>query len=156
MQQTSLNIFTDGATWNSSKNGLHLLKRRPIGLFSVYINPLCRRHSTTSCPGCYRRWGMISEKCVVSKIIFCTGLTRAAKAGQKNIKPVGLQVSKKNINLKIYEPTKEGPLSYVLQESPFASVSTVSRGHPSLISLVKRLGLGEFQNFSSKSCIYNT
>ncbi len=33
------------------------------------------------------------------------------------------------------EPTKEGPLPYVLQESPFASVSTVSRGHPSLVSL---------------------
>ncbi len=33
------------------------------------------------------------------------------------------------------EPTKEGPLKYVLQESPFASVSTVSRGHPSLVSL---------------------
>jgi hypothetical protein len=62
MQQTSLNIFTDGATWNSSKNGLHLLKRRPNGLFSVYINPLCWRHCTTSCPGCYRRWGLISEK----------------------------------------------------------------------------------------------
>ncbi len=28
--------------------------------------------------------------------------------------------------------TREGPLSFVLFESPFASVSTVSRGHPSL------------------------
>jgi hypothetical protein len=28
--------------------------------------------------------------------------------------------------------TKEGPLSFVLFESPFTSVSTVSRGHPSL------------------------
>ncbi len=37
------------------------------------------------------------------------------------------------------EPTKEGPQSYVLVplESPFASVSTVSRDHPSLVSLVK-------------------
>jgi hypothetical protein len=35
------------------------------------------------------------------------------------------------------EPTKEGPLSYVLLESPFASVSTVSRDHPSLVSLVQ-------------------
>jgi hypothetical protein len=33
------------------------------------------------------------------------------------------------------EPTKEGPLSFVLFESPFTSVSTVSRGHPSLVSL---------------------
>jgi hypothetical protein len=37
------------------------------------------------------------------------------------------------------EPTKEGPLSYVLLESPFASVSTVSRGHPSLASLGTKL-----------------
>jgi hypothetical protein len=28
------------------------------------------------------------------------------------------------------EPSKEGPLSFVLFESPFASVSKVSRGHP--------------------------
>jgi hypothetical protein len=34
------------------------------------------------------------------------------------------------------QPTKEGPLSYVLLEPPFASVSTVSRGHPLLASLV--------------------
>ncbi len=27
------------------------------------------------------------------------------------------------------EPTKEGPLSYVLPESPFTSVATVSRDH---------------------------
>jgi hypothetical protein len=33
------------------------------------------------------------------------------------------------------EPTKEGPLLIVLFESPFTSVSTVSRGHPSLVSL---------------------
>jgi hypothetical protein len=33
------------------------------------------------------------------------------------------------------EPTKEEPLSFVLFESPFPSVSTVSRGHPSLASL---------------------
>jgi hypothetical protein len=34
------------------------------------------------------------------------------------------------------EPTKEGPLSYVLLETPIASVSTVSRGNPSPISLM--------------------
>jgi hypothetical protein len=33
------------------------------------------------------------------------------------------------------EPTNEGPLSFVLHESPLASVSTVRRGHPSLASL---------------------
>jgi hypothetical protein len=35
------------------------------------------------------------------------------------------------------EPTKEGPLSFVLFESQFTSVSTVSRGHPSQVSLAK-------------------
>jgi hypothetical protein len=34
------------------------------------------------------------------------------------------------------EPTKDGPISFVLFESPFASVSTILRGHPSLVSLV--------------------
>jgi hypothetical protein len=36
------------------------------------------------------------------------------------------------------EPTKEGPALFVLHKtkSPFASVSTVSRGHPYLVSLV--------------------
>jgi hypothetical protein len=34
------------------------------------------------------------------------------------------------------EPTKEGLLSCVLFESPFASISTVNRGHPSLVSLI--------------------
>jgi hypothetical protein len=32
------------------------------------------------------------------------------------------------------EPTKEGPISFVLFEAPFTAVSTVSRGHPSLVS----------------------
>jgi hypothetical protein len=34
------------------------------------------------------------------------------------------------------EPTKEVPLSFVLFESPFISISKVSRGNPSLVSLV--------------------
>jgi hypothetical protein len=35
------------------------------------------------------------------------------------------------------EPTNEGPLSFTLFfESPFLSVSTISRSHPSLVSLV--------------------
>ncbi len=34
------------------------------------------------------------------------------------------------------EPTKKGPLSFVLFESPFTSVLTVSRSHLSLVSLV--------------------
>jgi hypothetical protein len=34
------------------------------------------------------------------------------------------------------EPIKEGPLSFVLFESLFTSVSKVSRGHPSLMFIV--------------------
>ncbi len=50
--------------------------------------------------------------------LFCTGPTRAAKAGEKSFVPA------RQAN----EPTKEGPLSFVLFESPFTSVSTVGRG----------------------------
>jgi hypothetical protein len=49
--------------------------------------------------------------------MFCTGPTRLAKAGQQT-----------------NEPTKEGLLSFVLLESPLASVSTISKG-PTLSSL---------------------
>jgi hypothetical protein len=38
---------------------------------------------------------------------------------------------------KLNEPIKKGSLSFVLFESPFATVSTVGRGHPSLVSLVR-------------------
>ncbi len=65
-----------------------------------------------------------SEKVSGEDKISCTVPTRAANAGQKSLVP-----SEHN------EPTKEGPLSYVLLESPFASVSTASSGHPSLCSL---------------------
>ncbi len=51
--------------------------------------------------------------------------TRAAKAGQKYLYR----------HDKPDKPTKDGPLSFVLFESPFTSVSTVSRDHPSLVSL---------------------
>ncbi len=37
------------------------------------------------------------------------------------------------------EPTMEGSLSFLLFEFPFTSVSTVSRGHPSLVSLSNTL-----------------
>jgi hypothetical protein len=59
------------------------------------------------------------------KNIMYTRLIRAANAGQKSVVPA--QHSK--------EQTKEGPPSFVLFESPFDSISTVSRGHPSLVSL---------------------
>jgi hypothetical protein len=62
----------------------------------------------------------------VRKKIFSTGPTRAAEA-EKNLlyrhdKP--------------YELTKEGPLLLVLIEYPYTSVSSVSRGHLSLFSLI--------------------
>ncbi len=55
--------------------------------------------------------------------MYCTGPTGAAKAERKSLVPA--------------QQVKEVPLSFVLFESPFTSVSTVSRDHPSLVSLVK-------------------
>ncbi len=46
-----------------------------------------RQSSTTACPGCWATGTNKVKKCAVRKIIFCTGLTRAAKAGQKSIVP---------------------------------------------------------------------
>jgi hypothetical protein len=54
------------------------------------------------------------KKCVVRKIIFCTGLIRAAKAEQISTVPAQHDKPKKS--------NKEGPLSNALQKSPFASV----------------------------------
>jgi hypothetical protein len=62
------------------------------------------------------------EKVYGEEQIFCTGMTRVAKA-EKNIL---YRHDKPN------EPTKEGPLSFLLFESPFTPVSIISRGHPSL------------------------
>jgi hypothetical protein len=67
------------------------------------------------------------KECTERNNFFFTGPTRAAKAEQKSL--VLYQHDMTN------EPTKERPLSFVLLESPFTSVSTVSRGHPSLVSL---------------------
>ncbi len=55
------------------------------------------------------------------------------------------------------EPTKEGHLSYVLPESPSASVSTVSRGHLSLVFSGKvhapqLLGKGKHIVLRNKAC----
>jgi hypothetical protein len=71
--------------------------------------------------------------------IFCTGPTRAAKAGLKLL----YRHDKPN------ETAKEGPLTFVLFESPFTSVSTVTRGHSSLVSLVSTA----FVNLREKSYI---
>jgi hypothetical protein len=81
-----------------------------------------RRRSTTACPACWAMGTNEVKLCTVRKKIFCNGPTGAAKAGQKS--------------LVMARRAKEGPLSYVLLESLMASVSTVGRGHPSLISLM--------------------
>jgi hypothetical protein len=57
--------------------------------------------------------------------------------GEENYFVLGPEQPRKNKNLlnqhdKPNKPTKEGPFSFVILESPFTSVSTVSRGHPPL------------------------
>jgi hypothetical protein len=47
------------------------------------------------------------------------------------------------------EPSKEGPLSFVLFETTFTLVSPVSKGHPSLVSLVSGYE-GDQCNFGKK------
>ncbi len=78
------------------------------------------RPCTTACPvpRVAGRWGNINWNSVVGR----------------------LEQLRQNKNLlyrhgRPYESTKEGPLSFVLFESSFASVSTVSRGHLSLVSM---------------------
>jgi hypothetical protein len=49
-----------------------------------------------------------------------------------------IEQPRQNKNLLYWQDKpKEGPVSFVLFESPFTSVSTVSRGHPSLFSLIR-------------------
>jgi hypothetical protein len=55
-----------------------------------------------------------------------------AKAGQKSL------VQARGT----HQPTKEGPLSYVLHESPFSSVSTAGSGHHSLYGIPYLVGPG--------------
>jgi hypothetical protein len=74
------------------------------------------------------RWGQRSWNSVRwGKTYFCTWPTTAAKAKQKLL----YGYDKPN------EPAKKGPHSFVIFESPFTSVSTISRSQPSLVSMVK-------------------
>ncbi len=88
-----------------------------------------RRPSTTSCPGF---WAMGTNKVIkfalrkIIPILYGTGLTRAAKAGQKSLVPA-----------RRVQRTNEGRTVHF--ESPFTSVSTVSRDRPSLQSLWEKL-----------------
>jgi hypothetical protein len=104
----SWNLFqsTGGQRRNTGKSG-RVLRNRD------------RRPSTTACPGCWAMGTNTEKKCAKKKIIFCAGLSRTANAGQKS-----------NRHDEPNEPTKEEPLSFVLQESSFASVSTVRRATP--------------------------
>ncbi len=84
-----------------------------------------RRPSTTACPGWWAK-GTNKVKIVQwGKLYFVLGWLKQPKKDKSLL----YRHEKHN------DPTKEGPLSYVLQESPCASVSTVGRAHPSLVSL---------------------
>jgi hypothetical protein len=74
-----------------------------------------RRHGTTACPACWEM-GINEVKSLREEKVFFYW----AKQPRQD----------KNTGA-----AKEGPPSYVLYESPFPSVSTVSRGYPSLVSL---------------------
>ncbi len=68
----------------------------------------------------------------------------SVQGGKKYFVLGRLEQPRQNKNLlyrrdKPHEPTKEGPLSFVLFESLFTSVSTVSSGHRSLVSLYRYL-----------------
>jgi hypothetical protein len=84
-----------------------------------------RRPSTPACPGCWALGTNKIKKCVPRKIIFCTGLTRAARTGQKCIVPAQ----------GVLRTNHRRTPSIFLFESPFTSETKVSRGHSSLVSL---------------------
>ncbi len=93
------------------------------------------------CQGCSLFTGTHTERQVIQHD--CLPIVHAGRWGQINWNGIYGDIGEeprihKNI---LYwhgepnEPTKKGPLSFVLFESPLASVSTVNRGHPSLVSL---------------------
>jgi hypothetical protein len=100
-------------------------------LFCSFVSPQRhllrdRRRSTAARPATWAMGTQEVEMCTLRKNYFVLGQ---------------LEHSRQDKNLlyqhhELNEPTKEGPLSYVLLDSPFASASTVSRGHPTLVSLV--------------------
>jgi hypothetical protein len=87
-----------------------------------------RRTNTTACQVAVR-WGQMKWNSVWWGKSFFTGLTWAAKQDKNLLYRHDMP----------NEPTKEGPLSLVLYESPFTPVSTVRKGHPFLVSLRPRL-----------------
>jgi hypothetical protein len=79
----------------------------------------------SACPCCWAMGINKVKKCAVRKIIFCTGLTRAAKAGQKYIVPA--------------QRAQRANKGNTPQRVPICL--TVSRGNPPLVSLELRLAL---------------
>jgi len=78
------------------------------------------RPSTAACPACWTMGRKGLKRSTARKKYFILGR---------------LKQPRQNKNLMPNEPTMEGPLSVVFLESQLTSVSTVSRGHPSLVSL---------------------
>ncbi len=80
------------------------------------FQPETQRQATsmTACTGCLAMGINKVKKCFCEKIIFCTGLTRAAKAGQKSI--ITAQAQRTNQGWTPF-------IQYVLQEPQFESVS---------------------------------
>jgi hypothetical protein len=79
-----------------------------------------RRPCTTACPGCWATETHKLKYSAVRKKIFCTGLTRAAKARLESLVPPW-QAQRTN--------------SFVLFESPFTSVSTFTKGATHFLAL---------------------
>ena len=65
-----------------------------------------------------------------------------------------LEQPKQNKNLLYRHDKPNEPLPFVLFESPFTSVSTVSRSHPSLVSLVRRQCVLVSQWMEAADCWY--
>jgi hypothetical protein len=81
------------------------------------------------------------KKFTVRKKIFCTWPRLKKNLMYRHDKTTEPAKTEEKISCirhdKHNEPTKERPFSFVHFESLFTSVSTVSRGHPSLVSLEK-------------------
>ncbi len=84
-----------------------------------------RRPSTAACPACWAMGPKHWNSAWWVKRYFALGRLEQTKAGQKYL----YQHDEPD------ELTKDEQLSFVRFESPFTSVSTVSRGHPSLAFL---------------------
>jgi hypothetical protein len=103
--------------------------------------PIKRQATQHDCPSILLGAGGTKEveKCTVRKKYFVLGQLEQPRQ-DKNLlyrhhEPI--------------EPTKEGLHSYILLDSPFASASTVSRGHPTLVSLVAPCHNYSYLSFSS-------